>query len=45
MAAMLDGFRGARRVDREAVADAIARIGWLVADCPVIAELDVNPMI
>jgi acyl-CoA synthetase (NDP forming)/GNAT superfamily N-acetyltransferase len=45
MGAMLDGFRGARRVDRDAVADAIARIGWLVADCPVIAELDVNPMI
>ena len=45
MGAMLDGFRGAWRVDRDAVADAIARIGGLVADCPVIAELDVNPMI
>lgn len=45
MSTVLDGSHGTRRVDRAAVADAITRIGWLVADCPVIAELDVNPVI
>ena len=41
--ALLDGVRGAPPVDKEAIVDAILRIGQLVTDFPEIAELDINP--
>ncbi|MEW6093361.1 MAG: acetate--CoA ligase family protein [Chloroflexota bacterium] len=43
-AKLLEGLRGASPADRLALVDAILRIGQLAADCPEIAELDVNPL-
>lgn len=44
--AMLDGFRGAAAVDREALAEVICRIGEFIADHrDGVAEIDVNPLI
>ena len=45
MSPVLDGYRGAEPVDRAAVADLVTRIGWLIEDFPVIAEIDVNPVV
>jgi acetyltransferase len=42
--ALLDGVRGNPPVDKEAVVDALLRIGQLVTDFPEIAELDINPL-
>lgn len=42
--ALLDGFRGAPGVDKEAVALALLRVSQLVHDLPEIAELDINPL-
>jgi acetyl coenzyme A synthetase (ADP forming)-like protein len=42
--ALLDGVRGTPPVDKEAVVDALLRIGQLVTDFPEIAELDINPL-
>ena len=43
---MLDGFRGAPPVKREAFADVIARVSEFLADqASLVAELDVNPLI
>ncbi len=44
--ALLDGFRGGPAVDRDALADVIARLGEFVSDHrDRILELDVNPLI
>ncbi|MDE0062350.1 MAG: acetate--CoA ligase family protein [Gammaproteobacteria bacterium] len=43
-AAVLDGVRGARGVDRDALARLIVNVARLVADCPEIHELDLNPV-
>jgi acetyl coenzyme A synthetase (ADP forming)-like protein len=43
--ALLDGVRGKPPVDKEAVVDALLRIGQLVQDFPEIVELDINPLI
>jgi acyl-CoA synthetase (NDP forming) len=43
-AEILRGVRGARPVDREALADMIERVGALVSDFPEISELDLNPV-
>ncbi len=40
----LGGLRGAPASDREAVIDAILRIGQLGQDLPEIAELEINPL-
>lgn len=43
---MLDGFRGLAAVDRQRLADAIARVSELLADQrDILAELDINPLI
>ena len=43
-AAVLDGVRGGQGVDRDALARLIVNVGRLVADCPEIHELDLNPV-
>ena len=42
---LLDGFRDAPRADVPALEDIVVRIGWLAANHPEIAELDLNPVI
>jgi acetate---CoA ligase (ADP-forming) len=42
---LLDGFRGAARADVAALEDVVVRIGWLAANHPEIAELDLNPVV
>lgn len=43
--ALLDGVRGQAPVDKDALIDALLRVGQLVLDFPEIAELDINPFI
>ena len=43
-AEILRGVRGAKPVDREALADMIERVAALVGDFPEISELDLNPV-
>ena len=45
MAALLRGVRGEPPVDRIALAETIARVGQLAADCPDLVELDLNPLV
>lgn len=42
---LLDGFRGAPPVDRDALASVLVRLGALGTACPRIQEIDVNPLI
>lgn len=43
---LLDGFRGALPVDRDALADIIVRLGEFMSDQRhLVAELDINPLI
>lgn len=42
---ILDGFRGAQPVNREAVADVLLRVSALMIDFPAIQELDINPLV
>ncbi|HKE18337.1 MAG TPA: acetate--CoA ligase family protein, partial [Kofleriaceae bacterium] len=42
--ALLDGFRGSPRADRDALIRVILRIGALVEAMPEITELDLNPV-
>jgi len=42
---LLNGFRGAAKVDVTALEDVLLRIGVMVEDLPQIAELDCNPII
>jgi acetyltransferase len=41
---LLCGYRGAPRASIEALADAITAVGRLMATCPDIAEIDLNPV-
>ncbi|MFD3400029.1 acetate--CoA ligase family protein [Kribbella sp. NPDC058693] len=42
---MLEGVRGARPVDKDAVGDLIKRLSDLVTDFPQFAEVDLNPVL
>ena len=42
--ALLDGFRGMPAVDRMKIAEAIVRLGGLIAACPEVREIDLNPI-
>jgi acetate---CoA ligase (ADP-forming) len=44
-AALLRGARGAAVADVDALADAIVSVGRLIASCPQIGELDINPIV
>ena len=44
-AALLRGARGEKAVDMEALVESILRLSCLVADFPVIRELDINPLV
>lgn len=43
-AALLEGVRGKPAVDKEAIVDALLRMGQLVVDFPEILEFDINPL-
>jgi len=43
--ALLDGFRGGPKADKDALADVLLRVSRLVGDFPQISELDINPLI
>jgi acyl-CoA synthetase (NDP forming) len=42
---VLNGFRGAVAVNREALADIVIQLGSLGLACPQIQEVDINPLI
>ena len=42
---LLDGFRGAAALDRDALADVLVRIATLGMNCRQVAEVDINPLI
>jgi acetate---CoA ligase (ADP-forming) len=44
-AKLLDGVRGEKGINKEMVVDIIQRISQLVTDFPMIAEMDMNPII
>ena len=44
-ASLLRGARGMPVADVEALADAVVAVGRLIASCPQITELDINPII
>ncbi|NOY12541.1 MAG: CoA-binding protein [Deltaproteobacteria bacterium] len=43
-AALLDGVRGEAGIDKQAVIELIQRISQLLGDLPMIAEMDLNPI-
>ncbi len=43
-AALLDGIRGEKGVDREGVINLIQRVSQLLTDLPMIQEMDINPV-
>jgi acetyltransferase len=42
---LLDGFRGAKAVDREALSRILVRVGELGCAYPRVREIDINPLI
>ena len=42
---ILEGARGAKPVDLDAVVDALLRLSQLVEDQPLVAELEMNPIV
>jgi len=45
MTKLLTGYRNRPAVSREALADVVTRIAWLVEHFPEVAELDINPLV
>jgi acetyltransferase len=43
-AALLAGVRGQPPLDREALAELVVRVSWLLYDYPAVRELDLNPV-
>ncbi len=43
--ALLDGVRGQKAQDKNAIVDVLLRISQLVTDFPQIVELDINPLV
>ena len=43
-AALLDGVRGEKGIDKEAVINLIQRVSQLLTDLPMIQEMDMNPI-
>ncbi|MCM2359512.1 MAG: acetate--CoA ligase family protein, partial [Geobacteraceae bacterium] len=43
-AALLDGVRGEKGVDKEAIVNLIQRVSQLLTDLPMIREMDMNPI-
>jgi acetyltransferase len=43
-AALLDGVRGEKGIDKEAVTNLIQRVSLLLTDLPMIQEMDMNPI-
>ena len=43
-AALLDGVRGEKGVDKEAIINLIQRVSQLLTDLPMIQEMDMNPI-
>ncbi len=41
---LLDGVRGQRPADKEAIVDTLLRVNQLVTDFPEIVEMDINPL-
>jgi acetyltransferase len=41
---LLDGYRGRRAANREAIAHVLMRLGEMAADLPELTELDINPL-
>ncbi len=42
---LLQGYRGRPGADLDALLEALMRFSYLIADCPEIAEVDVNPLL
>jgi acetyltransferase len=42
---LLHGYRGGPGADLDALLEALMRFSYLIADCPEIAEVDVNPLL
>ncbi len=42
---ILDGVRGQDGIDKDKFAEIIVRLSQLVAEAPVIAEMDLNPLL
>ncbi len=42
--ALIDGVRGQKPLDKEAIVEALLRISQLVTDFPQIVEMDINPL-
>jgi acetyltransferase len=42
---LLEGVRGQKGVDLEALEDLLVRVSRLVADFPAIVEMDLNPIL
>jgi acetyltransferase len=42
--ALLDGVRGEKGIDREAIVNLIQRVSQLLSDLPMIREMDMNPV-
>jgi len=43
-APILDGVKGAKGVDKDALAEAVCRLSYMVAELTDIAEVDMNPV-